>query len=69
MVEARGIEPLSEDSSLWFSPSASSVLGFPRPNASRRAYGFGSFIMPACGKAYAGPFPTSMTPVTQAVGA
>ena len=52
MVEVRGIEPLSEDSGLWFSPSAAMILNFPLPHASWRAYGVGSFIVPASGKAY-----------------
>ncbi len=52
LVEVRGIEPLSEDSGLWFSPSAAMILNFPLPHASWRAYGIGSFIVPVSGKAY-----------------
>ena len=33
MVEVRGVEPLSEDSDTWFSPSGASHLIFPYPNA------------------------------------
>lgn len=62
-MEVRGIEPLSEDSAVWLSPSAGGVLTFPPPRAHRQARGFSSFIKPGYGKAYIAPFPTSMTPV------
>ena len=69
LVEVRRVELLSEDSGLQLSPSAAPGLTFPSLSAPARAGRFSSFIVPACGKAYAGPFPTSMTSVTQAVGA
>lgn len=68
VVEARGIEPLSEDSATWASPSAACVLEFPHVHAHRQAYTLGSFINPTRSKAYAGWFPTLMTPSTRAVG-
>ena len=36
-MEVRGIEPLSEDSVVWFSPSADRVLTFPPACAPCRA--------------------------------
>ena len=68
MVEARGVEPLSEDSATRASPSAVCVLKFPHARAHRQARAIGSFMNPTCGKAYAGWFPTLMTPSTRAVG-
>ena len=44
MVEARGVEPLSEDQSDRSSPSAVYDLRFPRPNPHKQGFGFGSFI-------------------------
>lgn len=41
MVEARGIEPLSENSSSRLSPSADGLLKFPRAYAVRQAYALG----------------------------
>ena len=67
-MEARGVEPLSEDSATRASPSAAYVLEFPHVHAHRQAYTISSFINPTCGKAYAGWFPTLMTPNTQTVG-
>lgn len=51
VVEARGIEPLSENPKTQVSPSAVRVLKFPSPHAHGQAYGSGSFIMPARRKA------------------
>ena len=44
MVEARGVEPLSEDQTAKASPSAVCVLTFPLPDSRRRDAGFSSFI-------------------------
>ena len=41
LVEARGIEPLSENSSSRPSPSADGLPSFPRAYASRQAYALG----------------------------
>ena len=68
LVEVRRIELLSEDSARQFSSSAVHVLTFPPPHAPGQAYGMSSFMVPGCGKAYAAPFPTFLTPVTCAVG-
>jgi len=57
VVEVRGIEPLSEDSGSWLSPSADGVLNFPRPDARRQAAGFGSFILPGSPQSLGGPVP------------
>ena len=45
MVEVGGIEPPSESLLTSFSPSAATILGFPSPDASRRAAGYGSFMI------------------------
>ena len=45
MVEVGGIEPPSESLLTSFSPSAATILGFPSPVASRRAAGYGSFMI------------------------
>ena len=42
MVEARGVEPLSENHLPRLSPSAAFCLGFPSPDAKRQASGYGS---------------------------
>lgn len=42
LVEARGIEPLSENHLPWLSPSAVHLLGFPSSCAGGQAYDFGS---------------------------
>lgn len=42
MVEARGIEPLSENRSPWLSPSAECLLRFPSPDAGKQASGYSS---------------------------
>ena len=44
MVEARGVEPLSEDQTAKTSPSAVCVLTFPPPDSRRRDAGLSSFI-------------------------
>ncbi len=68
LVETRGVEPLSEDRSYRLSPSADHALTFPLPALHGHSAGFSSFINPTCGKAYAGWFPTLMTPSTRGVG-
>lgn len=45
VVEVGGIEPPSESLLTSFSPSAATILGFPSPVASRRAAGYGSFMI------------------------
>ena len=50
-MEARGIEPLSENPKPQVSPSAVRVLKFPLPHARGQAYGSGSFIVPIRRKA------------------
>ena len=57
MVEVRGIEPLSEDSSPWFSPSGDGDLKFPRLDARRQAAWFGSFMVPAAPQSLSGLVP------------
>lgn len=57
LVEARGIEPLSEDRITGFSPSAGRILDFPCPSACERAMGLGSFILPASPQSLGGPVP------------
>ena len=57
LVEVRGIEPLSEDSGSWISPSADGDLGFPTPAALRQAAGIGSFILPGSPQSLGGPVP------------
>jgi hypothetical protein len=42
MVEARGIEPLSENHLSQLSPSAAYPLRFPSPDADGQASGYGS---------------------------
>ena len=44
MVEATGVEPVSERSVICLSPSAVHVLKFPRRHAHEQAYLFGSFM-------------------------
>jgi len=39
VVEARGIEPLSENPSIQLSPGAADLLEFPTPRAERQAHG------------------------------
>ena len=68
MVEPRRVELLSENPSARLSTSVAVVLEFPRRGPQRQGRRFGSFINPACGKAYAGWFPTLMTPVSSGVG-
>jgi len=57
LVEVRGIEPLSEDSNPWISPSADSDLNFPPPAARCQAAGLGSFILPGSPQSLGGPVP------------
>lgn len=45
LVEARGIEPLSENHLPRLSPSAADLLGFPSPDAERQASGYGSRLV------------------------
>ena len=68
VVEPRRVELLSENPSARLSTSVAVVLEFPRRGPQRQGRRFGSFINPACGKAYAGWFPTLMTPVSSGVG-
>ena len=42
LVEARGIEPLSENHLIQLSPSAADLLGFPSRIAERQAMRYGS---------------------------
>ena len=44
MVEARGVEPLSENLVIGASPSAVLDLKFPLPSAQGQAHGVGSFM-------------------------
>ena len=62
MVEVRGVEPLSKNTSEHLSPSAVCVLTFPLPCPRRQGHGFSSFINTAGGKAYAGSVPVFLTP-------
>ena len=57
MVEVRGIEPLSEDMLIWFSPSAACYLTFPFPDAGRQASGVGSFMIPVPPQSLGRPVP------------
>ena len=68
MVEARGIEPLSEKLSTRFSTSVVGALGLSLPHAHRRAYGSGSLKIPPQVRQACGWFPTLMTPVSTVVG-
>ena len=43
LVEPRGIEPLSENPSTQFSPSADCLLKFPHADADRQASALGSY--------------------------
>ncbi len=42
LVEATGIEPVSENHLPWFSPSAADHLRFPSHNAEKQALCYGS---------------------------
>ena len=68
MVEARGVEPLSENPMIRISPSAVCVLTFPPPPSRRQDDGLSRFINPTRGKSYPGWYPAFMTPVTYAAG-
>ena len=53
LVEAAGVEPASENIFTRASPSAVYDLEFPPLQVHKQPHKFGSFIMHACGKAYA----------------
>jgi len=57
VVEVRGIEPLSEDSDPWISPSGDGGSNFPPLAARRQAAWLGSFILPASPQSFGGPVP------------
>ena len=57
LVEARRIELLSENSEIQVSPSADTVLNFPRPGAPYPASGFGSFMVPVTPQSLSVPVP------------
>ena len=57
VVEARGIEPLSEDRITGFVSERRTHFGFPCPSACERAMGLGSFILPASPQSLGGPVP------------
>ena len=57
MVEVRRIELLSEDRLTAFSPSAVYILDFPFLDACKRAFGIGSFILPALPQSLGRPVP------------
>ena len=44
MVEVTGVEPVSEKSAIYLSPSAVYVLTFPHRHAHKQAYLISSFI-------------------------
>ena len=46
MVEARGVEPLSENLSARLSTSVVGVLTFPPPHPHQQGYGFSSLLIP-----------------------
>ena len=46
MVEARGVEPLSENLSARLSTSVVGVLTFPQPHPHQQGYGFSSLLSP-----------------------
>lgn len=52
LVEATGVEPVSENISYLFSPGAVRLLEFPTPGGGGQPPGFGSFILHNAGKAY-----------------
>ena len=56
-MEARGIEPLSEDQIAAFSPSAVYLLNFPLSAADKRAGDIGSFIVPVLPQSLGRPVP------------
>lgn len=68
LVEARGVEPLSENPSAALSTSVDGNLKFPPSRPCRQGRAFSSFMNPTCVKAFAGWFPTLMTPATAVVG-
>ena len=62
VVEARGVEPLSENTSPWASPGADDLFTFPLPCAARQAHGFSSFIVHGALKALRAHVRLSSTP-------
>ena len=67
MVEARGVEPLSENTSPWASPGADDLFTFPLPCAARQAHGFSSFIVHGALKALRAHVHHLVTPTSRAV--
>ncbi len=59
VVEARGVEPLSENPLTRLSPGAAFAFTFPLAHTQRQVYAVSSFINPVCRKALAGSFPVS----------
>jgi len=57
LVEVRGIEPLSEDSDRWFSPSGASHLNFAWLAAGRQAAYFAILILPESPQRFDDPVP------------
>ena len=57
MVEARGVEPLSENPRIRCSPSAVCALTFPPPRSRRQDRGMSSFIKSHPGQSLAGLVP------------
>ncbi len=57
VVEARGVEPLSENLKARASPSAVYVLGFPRLDSHKQDSGFGSFISADSTQSFVGSVP------------
>lgn len=57
MVEVRGIEPLSEDTMIQFSPSEAHLFKFPYRAADERAARVGSFILPETPQSFDVPVP------------
>ena len=48
MVEARGVEPLSENLLIWLSPGAGGYLDFPTADGNRHPAVTGSFFLHDC---------------------
>ena len=66
-MEARGVEPLSENTSPWASPGADDLFTFPLPCAARQAHGFSSFIVHGALKALRAHVHHLVTPTSRAV--
>ena len=62
MVEARGVEPLSENVSYKLSPGAVRLLKFPPKNGGEQPFSFGSFMIHSTGKAYRTALATKSRP-------